>query len=220
MFSRSICYYAFDKIEPTKWKLLSIKRKVIDIRRHWIEPRPCYSWNEYTYNIEKSFYSTVAGSISSKRIEGTRMYLRWFMLLFFCCPPVIQWSFLSHQRACCWSWIHQKEPSKIYWTHYRTIVCLLSQQHTWCDALIVQAVYNVLNVTIHINESIEGWAPVTVISPISGQQGTTVNTGRLDWRHYVSAFQLDYYNDSISGYEISGVTNVNNNIIQSLVIID
>ena len=36
-----------------------------------------------------------------------------------------------------------------------------------------------------------------------------MNTGHLDGRHYVSAFQLDYYNDSISGYEI-----------QSLVIID
>ena len=88
----------------------------------------------------------------------------------------------------------------------------MSQQHTWCDALIVQAVCNVLNVTIRINESIEGWAPVTVIrlSPISRQQGTTVNIGHLDGRHYVSALQLDYYNDSISGYEISGVTNVNN----------
>ena len=57
---------------------------------------------------------------------------------------------------------------------------LLSQQHTWCDALIVQAVCNVLNVTIRINEFIEGWASVTVMSPISGQQGTTVTTGHLD----------------------------------------
>ena len=88
---------------------------------------------------------------------------------------------------------------------------LLSQQHTWCDALIVQAVCNVLYVTICINESIEGWAPVTVISSISGQLGTTVNIGHLDGRHYVSALQLVYYNDRInSGYEISGVTNVNN----------
>ena len=92
VYSRSICYYAFDKIEPTKWELLSIKRKAIDIRRHWIEPTPCCSWNEYTYstyNTEKSFYSTVAGSLSSKRFEVTRKYLRWFLLLFFCCPPVI-----------------------------------------------------------------------------------------------------------------------------------
>ena len=87
---------------------------------------------------------------------------------------------------------------------------LLSQQHTWCDALIVPAVCNVLYVTVCINESIEGWAPVTVISSISGQLGTTVNIGHLDGRHYVSALQLDYYNDRISGYEISGVTNVNN----------
>ena len=75
----------------------------------------------------------------------------------------------------------------------------------------MQAVSDVLNVAIHINESIEGWAPVTVISPISGQQGTTViNIGHLDERHYVSAVQLDYYNDTISGYEISSVTHVNN----------
>ena len=87
---------------------------------------------------------------------------------------------------------------------------LFSQQHTWCHALIVQAVCNVLDVTIRINESIEGWAPITVISPIRGQKGTTVNIGHLDGRHYVSALQLDYYNDSISGYEISGVINVNN----------
>ena len=52
--------------------------------------------------------------------------------------------------------------------------------------------------------------PLTVISPISGQQGTTVNIGHLDGRHYGSALQLDYHNDRISGYEIIGVTNVNN----------
>ena len=50
----------------------------------------------------------------------------------------------------------------------------------------MQAVFDVLNVAIHINESIEGWAPLTVISPISGQQGTTViNIGHLDERNYV-----------------------------------
>ena len=66
----------------------------------------------------------------------------------------------------------------------------------------MQTVSDALNVTIRINKSIEGWAPVTVISPISGQQGTTViNIGHLDERYYVSAVQLDYYNDSISGYE-------------------
>ena len=48
---------------------------------------------------------------------------------------------------------------------------------------------------IRINESIEGWATVTGISPIIRQ----------------------HYNDNISGYEISSVTNVNN---YSEVIID
>ena len=41
---------------------------------------------------------------------------------------------------------------------------VLSQQHTRCDALIVQAVSDALNVTINITESIEGWATVTVKS--------------------------------------------------------
>ena len=81
-----------------------------------------------------------------------------------------------------------------------------------------KAVSGVLNVTISINESIEGRAPVTIIIPISGQLGTTViNIGHLDERDHVLAVQLDYYNDSISGYEISSVTNVNN---YSEVIID
>ena len=39
---------------------------------------------------------------------------------------------------------------------------------------------------------------------------TVINIGHLGERHYVSAVQLDYYNDSISGYEISSVANVNN----------
>ena len=61
---------------------------------------------------------------------------------------------------------------------------VLSQQYTWCDARIVQAVSEAFNVTIHRIESIEGRAPVTVISPISGQQGTAtvINIGHLDER--------------------------------------
>ena len=44
-----------------------------------------------------------------------------------------------------------------------------------------------------------------------------ISIGHLDERHYVSAAQLDYYNDSIPGYEVSSVTNVSN---YSEVIID
>ena len=64
---------------------------------------------------------------------------------------------------------------------------VLSPQHTWCDALILQAVSDVLNVTICINESIEGWAPVTIISPISGQQGTTATLAVISYgSHHLS----------------------------------
>ena len=94
------------------------------------------------------------------------------------------------------------------WVSYLTA---MSQQHTWCDALIVQAVSDALNITIRITESIEGWTPVTVISPISGQQGTTViNIGHVDERHYVSSVPLDYSNDRISNSEMNSVTYVNN----------
>ena len=43
---------------------------------------------------EKSFYGTVAGSVSSQteKIEGTRMYLRWFIMCFF--------SSVAHQLHC------------------------------------------------------------------------------------------------------------------------
>ena len=73
-------------------------------------------------------------------------------------------------------------------------ICVANYLNLYFKAVInkvVQAVsYHVLNVTLRINESIEGWAPVTIISPISGQQGTTViNIGLLDERHYFSAVQ-------------------------------
>ena len=49
-------------------------------------------------------------------------------------------------------------------------MCYHNSKNTWCDALIVQAVSDTLNVTIRVTESIEGWTNVTVISFISGQQ--------------------------------------------------
>ena len=87
-----------------------------------------------------------------------------------------------------------------------------------CHSNIHGVCINVLNVTIRINESIEGWAPVTVIrlSPISRQQGTTVNIGHLDGRHYVSHFSI-----IMTVYQVmkSAVLTMST-IIQSLVIID
>ena len=53
---------------------LSRERLLIQmyIRRQWIEPRPCCLWSRYTHSTEKSFYGTVAGSVTRlKAVECT-----------------------------------------------------------------------------------------------------------------------------------------------------
>ena len=63
----------------------------------------------------------------------------------------------------------------------------MSHQGTWADAIVIQAVADVLNLTIHIIESNPGFASVTNISPVSSETDTTViNIGHLDKIHYVS----------------------------------
>ena len=60
----------------------------------------------------------------------------------------------------------------------------MSQQGTWCDAIIVQAVSDALNLTIHITESNEGWAPITIISPVNADHDSTViHIGHIDEVH-------------------------------------
>ena len=74
----------------------------------------------------------------------------------------------------------------------------MSKENTWCDALIVQALSQALNLTINITESVYGWIPVTVISPLSEQNDSTViNIGHLDEAHYVSTVPL-INNDRLS----------------------
>ena len=63
----------------------------------------------------------------------------------------------------------------------------MSQQGTWADAVVIQAVANSLNLTIHIIESNPGFASVTNISQVSSETNTTVITiGHLGEVHYVS----------------------------------
>ena len=63
----------------------------------------------------------------------------------------------------------------------------MSQQGTWADAIVIQAVADALNLTIHIIESNPGFALVTNISPVSSKTDTTViTTGHLDEVHYAS----------------------------------
>ena len=60
----------------------------------------------------------------------------------------------------------------------------MSHQGTWADAIVMQAVADALNLTIHIIESNPGFASVTIISPVSSETDITViNIGHLDEIH-------------------------------------
>ena len=59
------------------------------------------------------------------------------------------------------------------WLRY--LACM-SQQGTWADAIVIQAVADALNLTIHIIESNQGFAPVTNISVVSSETDSTVIT--------------------------------------------
>ena len=49
----------------------------------------------------------------------------------------------------------------------------MSCQGTWADAIIIQAVTNCLNLSIHIDESNETFNPVTIVQPTNVTSGCT-----------------------------------------------
>ena len=56
----------------------------------------------------------------------------------------------------------------------------MSHQDTWADALVIQAVADALNLSLHIIESNPRFASVTNISPV---RATVINIGHLDEIH-------------------------------------
>ena len=80
------------------------------------------------------------------------------------------------------------------WSRY---LANMSQPGRWADALVIQAVANTLNLTIHIVESNPGFASVTNNSLVNSETDTAViniehglniglNIGHVDETHYVS----------------------------------
>ena len=68
----------------------------------------------------------------------------------------------------------------------------VSQQGTWADAIVVQAVADSLNLTIHIIESNSGFASVTNISAVSSETDTTVIImGHLQEIHFFSTLPFN-----------------------------
>ena len=65
----------------------------------------------------------------------------------------------------------------------------MSQQDAWAHAIVIQAVANAFNLTIHIIESNSGFASVSNISAISSETDiTAITIGHLDEVHCM--FQL------------------------------
>ena len=63
----------------------------------------------------------------------------------------------------------------------------MSRPGTWADAIIIQAVANCLNLSIHIAESSDTFAPVTVVQPaIVTRECRTIYIGHIGETHYVS----------------------------------
>ena len=66
----------------------------------------------------------------------------------------------------------------------------MSCQGTWADAIIIQAVANCLNLLIHIVESFETFAPVTVVQPVNVTgEHTIIYIGHISETHYVSTVE-------------------------------
>ena len=76
------------------------------------------------------------------------------------------------------------------WSRY---LANMSQQGIWADALVIQAVADALNLTIHIVESNPGFASVSNNSPVNSENDSTVtviNIGHVDETHTVSTVPL------------------------------
>ena len=66
----------------------------------------------------------------------------------------------------------------------------MSSQGTWADAIIIQAVANCMSLSIHIAESNETFAPVTVVQPVNVTTGcTNIYIGHIGETHYVSTVE-------------------------------
>ena len=67
----------------------------------------------------------------------------------------------------------------------------MSNQGTWADAIIIQAVANCLNLSIHIIESNPAFSSVTVVEPINVTDvSLRIYIGHVDEIHYVSTSEM------------------------------
>ena len=87
-------------------------------------------------------------------------------------------------RTYCWGSIYERQPREIYWEQKNSWLRYLNNkciQGTWADALIIQAIADVLKVTIQIVESNQGFAPLTTVYGSSGKKYFVYNYHRSYW---------------------------------------
>ena len=76
------------------------------------------------------------------------------------------------------------------WLEYLTN---MSQQGTWCDNLIIQALADKLTIRIHITESNPLFAETSVIEPVHFTTDIqTIHLGHIDELHYVSTVPFNF----------------------------
>ena len=84
------------------------------------------------------------------------------------------------------------------WLEYLTN---MSQQGTWCDNLIIQALIDKLNTRIHITESNPLFAEINVIEPVHLTTHTQtiqrIHIDHIDELHYVSTVPFNFVPMSI-----------------------
>lgn len=67
----------------------------------------------------------------------------------------------------------------------------MSNQRTWADAIILQAVANCLNLSVHIMELNPALSPVTVVEPVNvTADSLRIYIGHVDEIHYVSTSEI------------------------------
>ena len=92
------------------------------------------------------------------------------------------------------------------WARY---LANMSQQGTWAEALVIQAVANAFHLTINKIESNQGFSPHTAISPVAipGHEPTVINIGHMDEIHYVSTIPYNDQCPQVIGNETVAVVN-------------
>ena len=80
----------------------------------------------------------------------------------------------------------------------------MSCQGTWAEAIIIQAVTNCLNLSIHITESFETFAPVTVVQAVNVTgEHTNIYIGHISETHYVSTAETRNGQEHVPNNKIS-----------------